>query len=105
MNHTVLSGRLTADILSRSVKEDKTVQSFTIASNGNGQHTSFVPVEAWDMDHLPKYLKKGSRVLVQGSLRENKWKAKGGESRSRLVLTARQVEFIDTPATSGEAAG
>lgn len=94
MNQTIVSGNLTADIETRQVKEH-TVAKFTVADNGVQDKPVFLPVEAWNMDHLPRYLKKGSRVLIQGHLKSNQWKTKEGEKRNQLVLAAQRVEFLD----------
>lgn len=96
MNQTIISGNLTADIETRNLN-DKTLASFTVADNGSQEKPVFLPVEAWNMDHLPRYLKKGSKVLIQGHLKTNQWKTKQGDSRSRLVLAAHRVEFMDSP--------
>ncbi|MGE9291048.1 MAG: single-stranded DNA-binding protein [Puniceicoccales bacterium] len=95
MNQTVMSGNLTADIESKEVGEDH-LSKFTLACN-QGEKVVFLPVEAWNMEHLGEYLRKGSRVLVSGALRQDQWENKEGERRSRLVLRAYQVEFLDAP--------
>ena len=94
MNQTVISGNLATDIESRQVN-DKTVCKFTVAHNNGDREATFLPVEAWEMNHLPKYLGKWSKVVIQGNLKQERWKTKDGANRSRLVLTARQVEFMD----------
>lgn len=96
MNQTILSGNLTADIETREWGE-KHLSKFTIACN-QGENTTFLPVQAWNQEHLGKFLGKGSRVLVSGALRQESWETKGGDKRSRIVLNAYQVEFLDPPA-------
>ncbi len=94
MNQTVMSGNLTADIEVKEVGDDH-LSKFTLACN-QGERSVFLPIEAWNMDHLAEYLGKGSRVLVSGSLRQDQWESKSGERRSRLVLRAFQMEFLDS---------
>ncbi len=62
MNATHITGYLTADIETIPLN-DKSLSKFTIASS-QGDRTVFLPVEVWNQDHLPKYLRKGSKVLV-----------------------------------------
>ena len=93
MNQTVMSGNLTADIETRTVGEQH-LSKFTLACN-QGEKTVFIPVEAWNQDHLQKFIRKGSRVLVSGALRQDQWESKEGEKRSRILLNAYQVEFLD----------
>jgi len=57
-----------------------------------------MPVQAWNQEHLGQFLGKGSKVLVSGALRQESWETKGGDKRSRIVLNAYQVEFLDPPA-------
>lgn len=102
MNQTVITGNLTADIETRDLKlngGDQQVSKFTIASN-EGERVVFMPVEAWNMPHLAQFLFKGSRALVAGSLKQENWETEAGDKRSRIVLTAFRVEFLD-PAPEG----
>ena len=62
MNAAHISGNLTAD-LETVLLNDKTVSKFTVASN-QGDRTVFLPVEVWNQDHLSRYIRKGSKVLV-----------------------------------------
>jgi len=101
MNQAIVSGNLTADIESRTIGEN-TVSKFTVAENGNRDKPLFLRVEAWNMDHLSRYLGKGSKVLVQGNLKMDQWKTKEGESRSRMVLSAQRVEFLDPAKKEGK---
>ena len=106
MNQTVITGNLTADIETRDLKlqgEDRQVSKFTIASN-EGERVVFMPVEAWNMPHLAEYLFKGSKALVSGSLKQENWETEAGDKRSRIVLTAYRVEFLD-PAPEGAGHG
>jgi len=95
MNQSILSGHLTADIETLEVGEQH-LSKFTIACN-QGDRATFLPVEAWNMEHLKKFIGKGSRVLVSGSLKQDSWETKEGDKRSRIVLGAHQVEFLDPP--------
>ncbi|PXA04938.1 single-stranded DNA-binding protein [Coraliomargarita sinensis] len=93
MNQTIMTGNLTADIETRQVGEQH-LSKFTLACN-EGERVVFIPVEAWNMAHLPDCLAKGAKVLVSGSLKQNNWETEDGEKRSRIVLTAYKVEFLD----------
>ena len=99
MNQTILSGNLTAEIETRDVGEQH-LSKFTLACN-EGDRVVFLPVEGWNMPHLADYLSKGSKVLVSGSLKQDKWETDSGEKRSRIVLTAYKVEFLSTQGGEG----
>lgn len=108
MNQTVITGNLTADIETRDLKlngGDQQVSKFTIASN-EGERVVFLPVEAWNMPHLAEYLFKGSKALISGSLKQENWETEAGDKRSRIVLTAYKVEFLDpAPDEGGQGRG
>lgn len=69
--------------------------------------TAFVDVDAWThtAEFCAKYLKKGSRVFVEGRLRQHSWEAQDGSKRSKLSVTAERVEFADTRPASQPGAG
>ncbi|MFU8847355.1 MAG: single-stranded DNA-binding protein [Opitutales bacterium] len=97
MNQTIMTGNLTADIETREVKSksgEQHLSKFTLACD-DGERTTFIPVDAWNMPHLAQYLHKGSKVLVSGALRQDNWETDAGEKRNRIVLTAYKVEFLD----------
>ena len=93
MNHTHLSGNLTADIETRNLN-DKVLNKFVLGSN-HGDRALFLPVEVWNREHLRDHIGKGSRVIVSGYLKQENWLNKAGERRSRIVLVGNQVEFLD----------
>ena len=100
MNQTVLSGNLTADIETRDIGEQH-LSKFTLACN-EGERVVFLPVEAWNMPHLADYLGKGSKAAVAGGLKLDQWETDAGEKRSRILLNAYKVEFLDPPEAADE---
>lgn len=97
MNQTVISGNLTADIEIKEIQSangDQHISKFTLACN-EGDRVVFMPVEAWNMPHLADYLFKGSKALLSGFLKQENWETEAGDQRSRIVLTAQRVEFLD----------
>jgi len=100
MNQAILSGNLVADMEVRDLGEQH-LGKFRLACDDGSERPVFVPVECWNMPHLPDYLSKGSKVLVSGRLKLNEWETEAGEKRSRVVLSAYKVEFIDTGRRSG----
>lgn len=74
----------------------------------NGQYqeeTAFIDIDAWSKtaEFCAKYLKKGGRIFVEGSLRYHQWDAQDGTKRSKLSVTAERVQFADSKrADAGE---
>jgi single-strand DNA-binding protein len=109
MNQTILTGNLTADIETREIKardkrdEAQHLSKFTLACN-EGERVIFMPIEAWNMPHLAEHLFKGSKALISGALKQEHWETESGDKRSRIVLTAYKVEFLD-PAPEAPSTG
>ena len=48
-----------------------------------------------------EYLKKGSRVYVEGSLRTNKWQDKEGHDRYTTEIIANSMQMLDSKGSGG----
>ena len=55
----------------------------------------FVTVWGKQAELCHKYLKKGSKVLIEGSLRVNEWTEDDSTRRFATEITAHHVEFLD----------
>lgn len=104
INQVILMGRLTRDPETRVTQTGKNITSFSIAVDrmGSDDQADFFNITAWEKlaDLVAQYLHKGSRVLVQGRLRQDSWEDKeSGQKRSRVEVTAFDVTFLDTPSS------
>jgi single-strand DNA-binding protein len=109
-NFTVLEGNLTRDPELRKLPSGTSVATFSVACNSSYNkkdgtkvdEVSFYEVNAWARlgEIVCQYLKKGSRVLVSGRLKQNRWE-KDGVKHSRIVLEAREVNFLSKPQEQG----
>ena len=93
INQVILMGRLTRDPEMRTTPSGKNVTDFSLAVDrfGDSDQADFFNVTAWDKtaELVVKYLAKGRRVLVQGSLRQDSWEDKDtGKKRSSITITA-----------------
>lgn len=115
LNQVNLIGNLTKDPESREAGTH-TVCSFSIAVNrkSKGQdgqqkeEVSFVDCEAWDKtaNLVMQYCSKGKQVLVQGSLKQDRWQTQDGQNRSKLKVVVNNVQFLGAkPEGQGEQAG
>lgn len=90
MNKVFLIGNLTKDPEMRSTQSGVAVCNFTIAvnrrfKNANGeQETDFLNVIAWRQlaELCGKYLAKGRKVAVTGSIQTRTYEAKDGSKRT-----------------------
>lgn len=103
LNNVVLEGRLVRDAQegARTSADGQTQYgTFTLAvskskKDGDGwrDQTSFVDVKGFGNVYqraLPRLL-KGTTARVVGSLEQEKWTAKDGQQRSKLVVAANQI--------------
>ena len=102
MNKITLIGRLTADPELRSTQNGTAVCTFTIAvdrrfSGQNGERAAdFIPVVVWRglAETCGKYLAKGKKAAVCGSLQTRKYEDKQGNKRTAFEVIADDVEFL-----------
>lgn len=102
VNHVLISGRLGQDPILRQTKSDKAVTQLSVATTygtGDKELTTWHRVSAWGKtaETCNRYLKKGSKVLVQGRIRHSKYEASDGTKRDSTEIVADQVSFLGSP--------
>ena len=114
LNKVFLMGRLTFDPELRrttggtAVTELRmaTSRSWTGKDGERREETLFIDVTVWDRqaENCCQYLRKGSGIHVEGSLKVDTWDDKNtGEKRSKIRVTAERVQFLDS--RRGESGG
>lgn len=96
-------GRLTADpIIGVASGSGTSVARYTLAiprcRTGEQQATDFIRCKAFGKgaDFTAKYLRKGQRVAVRGSLQVSKYE-KDGTPQTMVEVVVAQQEFCDAP--------
>jgi single-strand DNA-binding protein len=114
LNKVFLMGRLTFDPELRrtpggmAVAELRmaTSRSWTGKDGERREEKLFIDVTVWDRqaENCCQYLRKGSGIHVEGSLKLDTWDDKNsGEKRSKIRVTADRVQFLDS--RRGESGG
>ncbi|MBC8412825.1 MAG: single-stranded DNA-binding protein [Nitrospira sp.] len=102
-NKVILMGNLTRDPEMRYSPQGTSVCKFSIAINRKfrqgeefKEEVTFVNIVVFgkQADNSGKYLNKGSSVLIEGRLQENKWETEDGQKRSRMEVVAQDVRFM-----------
>lgn len=106
VNQVILMGRLTRDPEMRTTTTGKSIASFSIAVDRQGQddQADFFDITAWEKlgELVNQYLSKGRRCLVQGRLRQDSWDDKEtGKKRTRVEVVATDVTFLDSAGEGG----
>ena len=114
MNRVMLIGNLTRDPELRTTTSGKTVATFTLAINrrNSSQESAcdFVNCLCWEKlaEAVSKYLSKGKKAAVSGSLRSRTYEASDGTKRAVLEVLAEDIEFLTAKAamdTTGPSTG
>ena len=102
MNRCIFTGNLTKDPEMQTTSSGLSVCRFNIAVNrsytdANGDRgTDFINVIAWRglAENCGKYLTKGSKVCVCGSMQNRSYEDKEGNKRQLTEIIAQDVEFL-----------
>ena len=102
MNKLTIIGNCTKDPELRATTTGKNVCSFTLAvnrrkANPDGSHDAdFFRVSAWDQlgENCAKYLQKGKKVCVIGSVGLHVYSNAKGEPAANMEVLANEVEFL-----------
>ena len=102
MNKVILIGNLTRDPELSETQSGIAVCRFAIAvsrdyANADGtRETDFFNITVWRgrAENCGKYLKKGNKVAVVGSLQNRSYEDKDGNKRQVTDIIANEVEFL-----------
>jgi len=112
LNRVFLMGRLTFDPELRYTPSGSAVTDLRMATSrtwtgkegDRKEETLYIDVTVWDRqaETCCQYLKKGSGIHVEGSLKMDTWDDKTtGEKRSKIKVQAERVQFLDRRSDSG----
>lgn len=102
-NSVIMEGHLTRDAVIREPRPGFRITRFPIGTNKvykkqDGQvkeESSFFDVDSFGelADYCKEYGKKGTAVRVIGRLKQERWKDKGGHTRTKVLIIAESVEL------------
>ena len=102
-NRVIIGGRLTRDPEVRELDNDQKVANVGIAVNSyrrSGddyeQEGHFFDAEAWGntANTLKEYFAKGSAILIEGELRQDRWQDDNGNNRSKVKIRIQKIIFM-----------
>ena len=105
-NKIIMIGNLTRDIELKYLPSGTAVANTAIASNrryknkmGEQQdETCFIDVVFFGRtaEIVNQYLRKGSKVLVEGRLKLDQWSDQNGQKRSKHSITVENMQMLDS---------
>ncbi len=98
LNQCTLTGNLGGDPEVFYSSEGNPVATFNIAFHSSKKKTCWIKVTCFSKlaEVSQKYLHKGARIAVIGTLDQHKWETDEGLQRSSFQLIANSLEFIKT---------
>lgn len=115
LNKAIIVGRLTRDPEVRTTTSGINVTSFGVATNfvwtdqsgTKKEQVEFHNIVAWRKlgEIVGQYLRKGSRVLVEGRLQTRNWEGQDGSKRNRTEIVADNLIMLDSKGDRSGAAG
>lgn len=106
MNRVILIGNLTRDPELTKTNNDLSVCRFTVAVSRRygANEPDFFNVIAWraQADNCAKFLRKGSKVAISGSIQTRSYDANDGTKRYVTEIVADEVQFLSTRGANDE---
>jgi len=102
MNHFTLLGRLTRDPELKNVGTNN-VATVSVAytekfkvGNETKEWTSYLDAKIWGKTaiNFAEYHSKGSLVLLEGSLKQERWEGNDGAKHSKVILNVSRWHFV-----------
>src|ERR1044071_9212131 len=116
INKVILIGNLGADPETRAMPSGMTVANIRVATSEswknkpageNKERSEWHNVAMFGRlgEIAGEYLKKGSKVYIEGSLRTRKWQDKQGNDRYTTEIIANEMQMLDSRAGGGMGGG
>ncbi|HKL74201.1 MAG TPA: single-stranded DNA-binding protein [Clostridia bacterium] len=107
MNRVFLIGNLTRDPELTVTSSDITNCKFSVAvtRSYNKRETDFFTIVCWRglAENCGKYLRKGSKVGISGSVQNNNYEGSDGVRRYTTEIVADEVQFLTSKAETEDA--
>ncbi|NLK66237.1 MAG: single-stranded DNA-binding protein [Campylobacteraceae bacterium] len=113
-NKVILVGNLTRDIELRYLGSGSALANTAIATNRrftvNGEkkeEVCFIDITFWGRtaEIANQYLKKGSKVLIEGRLKFDQWQDQNGQNRSKHSVTVETMQMLGEATQGGMQGG
>ena len=109
-NKVIIMGNLTRDVELRYLPSGSALATIGLASNRRfkkqdgspGEEVCFVDVKLFGRtaEIANQYLRKGSKILVEGRLSFESWTDQSGAKKSKHTITAESMQMLDTKSSS-----
>ena len=111
LNKTMLIGNLGADVDTRYTKTQVAVATFRIATTERWKDNEGKPQESTEWHRIVlykrlaeiagQYLRKGSKVYLEGRLRTREWQDQQGQKRYTTEIACNELQMLDGKPSGG----
>lgn len=112
LNKVMVIGNLGGDPETRYLPSGACTTTFSVATSESWkdkqtgeekERTEWIRIECWGRtaENCAEYLRKGSQVYAEGSLRTDKWQDDKGIDRWTTVVRADRVQFLSSSGGGG----
>ena len=79
-------------------------RKFRVGDGQEKEETLFIDVLSYGKaaECYVRHLGKGSKVMIEGYLRQEQWTGKNGEKRERIVIMSENVQFFSGTSFDGQ---
>lgn len=107
MNVVAMIGRLCQEPEIKMTQSGKKVVSNTVAIDGYGDHTDFIPVVFWEKtaEFVGRYFHKGDRIGITGMVQSRRYTDKEGNNRTAIEIIANRADFCESKGKSIDVQG
>lgn len=112
VNKVILIGRLGKDPESKSLPSGEAVTNFSVATSESWKDRNGHSQERTEWHNIvtfrkvaeiaAQYLKKGSHVYIEGSIRTRKWQDQSGADRYTTEIVCGQMKMLGSKGDSGQ---
>lgn len=101
LNNVTIMGRLTREVEIKQFGGKQQAQG-TIACQKDKDNCNFIPFKAWDKvaGVIEKYVNKGDRFIINGSLEVYNYTDKSGNKTSFTYVNVKTVELVESKKAS-----
>ena len=98
MNVVAMIGRLCQEPEIKMTQSGKKVVSNTVAIDGYGDHTDFIPVVFWEKtaEFVGRYFHKGDRIGMSGRFQSRSYEDLNGKRRTVIEVVAERADFCES---------
>ena len=98
LNQSILTGNLGADPEIFYSSDGDPIATFNLAFRASKKKTGWIKITCFGKlaEIAEKYLHKGARIGIIGTLDQQKWETDEGATRTSFQIIANSLEFIKT---------